>query len=109
MLALRLTVRCCPPRIARIAIYLLDSFKPCIGYATVWLYVLAGKEVTQQYGCMCLQEKKQPMSTATPAFLRTHPLTNERVQKVKDALPKVSSGCSKLVPEEAVVMSNVKE
>jgi len=58
MLALRLTVRCCPPRIARIAIYLLDSFKPCIGYATVWLYVLAGKEVTQQYGCMCLQEKK---------------------------------------------------
>jgi hypothetical protein len=78
-------------------------------YATVWLYVLAGKEVTQQYGCMCLQEKKQPMSTATPAFLRTHPLTNERVQKVKDALPKVSSGCSKLVPEEAVVMSNVKE
>eukprot|EP00983_Pelagomonas_calceolata_P134685 1162083-Pelagomonas_calceolata.AAC.13 len=32
-------------------------------------------------------EKKQPLATATPAFLRTHPLTNERVQRVKDALP----------------------
>ncbi|KAF5832828.1 hypothetical protein DUNSADRAFT_11167 [Dunaliella salina] len=47
-------------------------------------------------------EKKQPLSTATPAFLRTHPLTNERVQRVKDALPEAyntyqSSGCGQAV------------
>uniref|UniRef100_A0A7S3VQ66 Peptidase M48 domain-containing protein n=1 Tax=Dunaliella tertiolecta TaxID=3047 RepID=A0A7S3VQ66_DUNTE len=48
------------------------------------------------------QEKKQPLATATPAFLRTHPLTNERVQRVKDALPQAyktyqDSGCGQAV------------